>query len=132
MEEVSTIGLDIAKAVFHAHGADARGQMAFSRRLTRPKLLEFFVAQPRCVVIVAAGPRFLICYDLRVSFAGRLSWDGKTLDYCTGQYFCTEYRAAACAGLSLALRRYWRADGIDVQTMAQQCLGRGIAARWFK
>lgn len=29
MAEVSTIGLDIAKAVFHAHGADARGQMVF-------------------------------------------------------------------------------------------------------
>jgi transposase len=27
MAEVSTIGLDIAKAVFHAHGADACGQM---------------------------------------------------------------------------------------------------------
>lgn len=40
MAEVSTIGLDIAKAVFHAHGADARGQMVFSRRLTRAKLLE--------------------------------------------------------------------------------------------
>lgn len=30
MAEVSTIGLDIAKAVFHAHGADARGQMVFT------------------------------------------------------------------------------------------------------
>jgi len=50
MAEVSTIGLDIAKNVFHAHGADARGQMVFSRRLTRVKLLEFFAAQPRCVV----------------------------------------------------------------------------------
>jgi transposase len=48
MAEVSTIGLDIAKTVFHAHGADARGQMGFSRPLTRAKLLEFFAAQPRC------------------------------------------------------------------------------------
>ena len=54
MAEVSTIGLDIAKAVFHAHGADARGQMVFSRRLTRAKLLEFFAAQPRCVVALEA------------------------------------------------------------------------------
>ncbi len=54
MAEVSTIGLDIAKAVFHAHGADPRGQMVFSRRLTRAKLLEFFAAQPRCVVALEA------------------------------------------------------------------------------
>ena len=54
MAEVSTIGLDIAKTVFHAHGADARGQMVFSRRLTRAKLLEFFSAQPRCVVALEA------------------------------------------------------------------------------
>lgn len=54
MAEVSTIGLDIAKTVFHAHGADARGQMVFSRRLTRAKLLEFFAAQPRCIVALEA------------------------------------------------------------------------------
>ena len=54
MAEVSTTGLDIAKAVFHAHGADAREQMAFSRRLTRAKLREFFAEQPRCVVALEA------------------------------------------------------------------------------
>lgn len=54
MADVSTIGLDIAKAVFHAHGADASGRLVFSRRLTRAKLLEFFAAQPRCVVALEA------------------------------------------------------------------------------
>jgi hypothetical protein len=33
VEEVSTIGLDIAKQVFHAHGADASGATVFSRRI---------------------------------------------------------------------------------------------------
>ncbi len=33
MAQVTTIGLDIAKNVFHAHGADARGQGVFSKRL---------------------------------------------------------------------------------------------------
>lgn len=54
MEEVSIIGLDIAKSVFHAHGADASGRMVFSRRLTRPKLLKFFADQPRCTVALEA------------------------------------------------------------------------------
>jgi transposase len=52
--EISTIGLDIAKQVFHAHGADASGAMLFSRRITRQKLLEFFAAQPRCTVAMEA------------------------------------------------------------------------------
>lgn len=39
MLQASTIGLDIAKNVFHAHGADERGAMVFRRKLTRAKLL---------------------------------------------------------------------------------------------
>ena len=54
MGEISTIGLDIAKQVFHAHGADASGVMVFSRRITRAKLTLFFASQPRCVVAMEA------------------------------------------------------------------------------
>jgi transposase len=54
VSEVTTIGLDIAKSVFHAHGADERGTMLFSRKLTRGKLLEFFARQPRCLVALEA------------------------------------------------------------------------------
>lgn len=48
MSEVITIGLDVAKNVFHAHGADERGVMVFSRKLTRVKLPDFI--QPTCLV----------------------------------------------------------------------------------
>lgn len=54
MKEVSTIGLDIAKHVFHAHGADAGGRMVFGQKIRRAKLLEFFAQQPRCVVALEA------------------------------------------------------------------------------
>ena len=54
MEEVSTIGLDIAKSVFQAHGADVEGRQLFSRRLTRSKVIEFFAAQPPCLVAMEA------------------------------------------------------------------------------
>ena len=54
MSEVSTIGLDIAKSVFHAHGADASGRAQFSRKISRSKLLEFFARQPRCTVALEA------------------------------------------------------------------------------
>lgn len=54
MSEVTMIGLDIAKNVFHAHGADASGRAQFSRRISRTKLLDFFAAQPRCTVALEA------------------------------------------------------------------------------
>jgi transposase len=55
--EVITIGLDIAKHVFHAHGADAAGRSVFSKRLSRvsqAKLLDFFAGHPRCTVALEA------------------------------------------------------------------------------
>ncbi len=54
MNEVTTIGLDIAKQVFHAHGADASGAMLFSRRIVRSKLINFFTSQPPCTVALEA------------------------------------------------------------------------------
>ena len=54
MSEVGIIGLDIAKHVFHAHGADAGGRALFSRKISRTKLLEFFARQPRCLVALEA------------------------------------------------------------------------------
>lgn len=47
MSEVTTIGLDVAKQVFHAHGVDASGATVFSRRITRAKLIGFFASRPR-------------------------------------------------------------------------------------
>jgi transposase len=54
MLEVSMIGLDIAKNVFQAHGADASGCQVFSRRISRGRVLEFFAGQPKCLVALEA------------------------------------------------------------------------------
>jgi transposase len=54
MGEVSIIGLDLAKNVFQAHGADASGAMQFRKTLRRAQLLEFFAAQPNCTVAMEA------------------------------------------------------------------------------
>src|SRR6185436_380242 len=51
---VIIIGLDIAKHVFHAHGADERGRAVFRKRISRGKLLDFFAAQPSCTVALEA------------------------------------------------------------------------------
>jgi transposase len=52
--QASTIGLDLAKRVFQAHGADASGRVVFRKRLARGKLLEFFAAQPPCTLAMEA------------------------------------------------------------------------------
>lgn len=90
------------------------------------------------------------------AFSGRLTLkvrdDGAVaVEYCTGQYFPTEYRNAACAVLASALWYYWRAhcmpapkvdaSGIDtygglsagdwLRRYARREFGRSIAAAWF-
>jgi hypothetical protein len=62
--------------------------------------------------------------------SGRLTWDGKRLEYCAGQYFPTEYRAAACRALASALWVYW-GGGCKIRVEAKLRFGRGIASRWF-
>ncbi len=57
MGQASTIGLDIAKQVFQAHGADASGRVVFRKRLARAKVLEFFAGQVPCVVALAHSIR---------------------------------------------------------------------------
>jgi transposase len=56
MGEVSTIGLDIAKSVFQVHGVDADGTVVIRKRISRAKVLEFFAAQPCCLVGIEACP----------------------------------------------------------------------------
>lgn len=46
--EVTTIGLDLAKNVFQAHGADASGSVVFRKQLRRRNVLEFIAKQPGC------------------------------------------------------------------------------------
>ena len=54
MEEVSTIGLDLAKHVFQAHGASASGAVVFRKKLRREQVLAFFAGQPRYRVAMEA------------------------------------------------------------------------------
>ncbi len=76
------------------------------------------------------------------AFSGRLTITEPTpgrfvLDYCTGQYWPTEYRRAVCSVLSSALWDYWRecggpaSTGDTIRKTAAAELSRSIAQRWF-
>ena len=54
MNEVSTIGLDLAKNVFQIHGVDASGRIVVRRQLRRSQVLPFFEKQAACLVGIEA------------------------------------------------------------------------------
>jgi len=54
MGEITTIGLDLAKHVFQAHGVDAKGATVLRKQLRRAQVLAFFSRLPPCLVGVEA------------------------------------------------------------------------------
>jgi hypothetical protein len=76
----------------------------------------------------------------RSAYSGRLSFvvkgENATVDYAIGQYFPTEYRAAACAVLARAIWEYFRngcgyTSPDQIRNAARREFGRGIASAWF-
>ena len=54
MNDVITIGLDIAKNVFQVHGVDCAGDVVIRRQLRRRQVLPFFKKLPGCLVGIEA------------------------------------------------------------------------------
>ena len=54
MEEVVTIGLDIAKSVFQVHGVNSAGDAVLRRQLKRARMLPFFAKLPPCLIGIEA------------------------------------------------------------------------------
>lgn len=109
-----------------------------SRRITQQK--------QDALILLNAVERSAITADDLIkafrAFSGRLSikQEGSEyrLSYCTGQYWPTEYRAAACAVLASALWDYHRSDvadsdhaGDDLRKKFVRMFGRSIASRWL-
>ncbi len=70
----------------------------------------------------------------RRAFSGRLTIDtssGVSIDYCTGQYWPTEYRRAACAVLAAALREYWKRSTSSAAAEGRRSLSRSVIRNYF-
>src|ERR1700704_881386 len=50
MEQITTIGLDLAKNVFQVHGIDPAGKVLVRKQLRRAEVPGFFAALPPCLV----------------------------------------------------------------------------------
>ena len=54
MDEISIVGVDLAKQVFQLHGAAADGRALFRKKLSRPQFAKFMAALPPCIVAMEA------------------------------------------------------------------------------
>jgi transposase len=54
MNQISTIGLDLAKNIFQVHGIDARGNVIIRKPLRRGEVLKFFANLHPCLIGVEA------------------------------------------------------------------------------
>src|SRR5215218_1796512 len=54
MNQVSTVGLDLAKHIFQLHGADSAGAVVFRKKRRRGELLAFLATLPPCTVALEA------------------------------------------------------------------------------
>ena len=51
---ITTLGIDLAKAVFQLHGGDINGKTMLKRTLTCNKLLPFIANLPKCRIVMEA------------------------------------------------------------------------------
>ena len=54
METASIIAIDLAKNVFHLHGASESGAVVFRKTQQRSRLLDFAGSQPACIIAMEA------------------------------------------------------------------------------
>ena len=59
--EIHTIGIDLAKTIFHLVGIDARGEVVVRKKFSRLQLLRFTANRPACLIGMEAcgGAHFL-------------------------------------------------------------------------
>ena len=59
--KIHTIGIDLAKTIFHLVGVDAHGEVVVRRKLSRLQLLRFTANRPACLIGMEAcgGSHFL-------------------------------------------------------------------------
>ena len=58
MQNVSIVGIDLAKRSVLLHGAAADGSVVFCKKLSRSRLAAFLSDLPRCVVAIEAWAAF--------------------------------------------------------------------------
>ena len=71
---VTSVGIDLAKAVFQVHGVDEHGRAVLSKRLSRKLLLPFLANVPPCLIGLEAcsGAHYWARERQKLGHQGRL------------------------------------------------------------
>lgn len=97
MENISMIGLDIAKQVFQVHGIDAAGEVVARRKLGRGQVKTYFAGLAPCVVgMEACGTAHYWARELQAS--GPVSGEGHLyvlVEDLSGQFQTSDGRETA-------------------------------------
>lgn len=135
----------LAKHISQRSGIDARNYFSDWRDIEGRKA---FASEYREILREGRDARTLLAAVRRSStitaediiaatkraYSGRLTYnvEKQRFDYCTGQYFPTEYRAAVCCVLASVLWN-WSERGTtdDRRQYFKREFGRGIQQRWF-
>lgn len=54
MNQIVTIGLDLAKNIFQVHGIAACGKVVIRKPLRRGEVMKFFASRPPCLIGIEA------------------------------------------------------------------------------
>lgn len=117
--KVTTIGLDLAKNIFQAHGADEKGRKLFSKQLTRAKVIEFFAKHPPCLVgMEACGSAHYWAREIsKLGHTVRLIAPQYVKPYVKSQKNDAADAQAICEAVSRPTMRF-----VPVKTEAQQAV----------
>lgn len=126
-----------------AHGLDREGRKMYrseSRRVTQDlhDFRKILAAVERSEISAADILQATRAYSGRLEIIAPLTLDRFEVRYCTGQYFPTEYRRAACSVLAQSLWDYHREDvqghprpGDKLREKFARMFPRRIARRYF-
>lgn len=131
MLEVNTIGLDLAKNVFQAHGADGSGAVLFRKRLRRDQVLRFLADQPACTVAMeaCAGSHYWAREIARLGHEVRLIAPGYVKPFVKRQKNDAADAEAICEAAQRPTMRFVAAKSEEQQAAAMVFRVRDLVVR---
>lgn len=131
MLEVNTIGLDLAKNVFQAHGANGSGTVLFRKKLRRDQVLRFFADQPACTVAMeaCAGSHYWAREIVKLGHEVRLIAPGHVKPFVKRQKNDAADAEAICEAAQRPTMRFVAAKSEEQQAAAMVFRGRDLVVR---